>query len=309
MSVELHVRSEVSPMSWDVFRRTHPMGSIALDGYVTGPPQFDRNGPYYSANHHEGVVRLATLSTAQQVMTDVRMGLDKPFSRSGELEAEVYVNDCDEDVGAAWFLLNHIRTAKTPPPALNRFLNVAGTLDVTAGAFPYNPDMRLLRELGWVFAPYTSFRRSGEMAKKDNAQYKSVILEVEDRIGRHVEGRGESVELDMRFEVVGGGSDWKMVREIGADARMGVFMSGIDAFVSVQEIDEERWRYSIGRRSQFIDFPIPDILAALNREECCEDDCWGGAETIGGSPRVSGSALAPAQIEVIINSVVSLNPT
>lgn len=305
MKAELVVRSEVPPTTWERFCRTHPMGSIALDGYVMGPPQYEPYGPYYNANHHEGVVRLATLSSAQQILNDVRMGLDKPFSRSGTFEAHVFVNDCDQDVCAAWFLLNHIRLTKKPTPELNRFINVAGTLDVTAGAFPYTPDMRILRELSWVFEPYTHFRRSGEMTRKDNAQYAAVIFDVEQRIGQHLEGRGQSTELDTRFELVGGGDGWSMVYEVGADARMGVFLSGIDAFVAIQQASDAHWRYSIGRRSQFIDFPLPEILARLNQEEGCTADAWGGAGTIGGSPRVNGSQLSPDIIERIINDEIA----
>jgi hypothetical protein len=31
-------------------------------------------------------------------------------------------------------------------------------------------------------------------------------------------------------------------------------------------------------------------------------DRWGGGDTIGGSPRVKGSALAPAEVEKLINA-------
>lgn len=40
---------------------------------------------------------------------------------------------------------------------------------------------------------------------------------------------------------------------------------------------------------------------ALNQAEGCMNDCWGGSDTIGGSPRVSGSCLSPSEVAGIIN--------
>ena len=306
MSAELYVRSEVPPLSWEEFKQTHPVGSIALDGYVGEGPEFEYEGPYYNANHHEGVKRLATLSTAQQILMDVQMGLDKPFTtKKGIFAPNVFVNDCDQDVCAAWFLLDQIDQTRAPSPALKRFINIAGTLDVTAGAFPYDPDMRILRELAWVFEPYGLFRASGEMAKKDNRQYYSVIEDVQGRIQRHLMGRGNAIDLDSAYELVGGGKDWQMIREIGRDGRVGALMDGIDSYVSVQELPDGRWRYTVGRRSEFVPFDVPGLMERLNQVEGCTNDRWGGATIVGGSPRVGGSKLSPAEVEKVINEHIA----
>lgn len=302
MSAELHVYSEIPPMSWEEFTATHPTGSIALDGYVGEGPKFEADGPYLNLNHHEGVERLETLSTAQQVLMDVRMGMDKAFTRDGEFSAEVFVNDCDQDVCAAWYLLSNISQTRNPSPALNRFVGVAGTLDATAGAFPYDPDLQILRELAWVFEPYTDFRASGEMAKKDNRQYRSVIEDVNNRIQKHLMGRGEMAALDTRYEVIGGGKGWSMIEETGRDGRVGALLDGIDAYVAAQELPDERWRYTVGRRSQYIPFDVTKVLEHLNKVEGCQGDEWGGGTTIGGSPRVGGSKLTPQEVEAEINS-------
>ncbi len=302
MSAELHVRSEIPPVTWDQFRNTHPIGSIALDGYVIGGPKFDANGPYLNANHHEEVNRLATLSTAQQILMNVRMGVDKTFTTDREFSPDVYVNDCDQDVCTAWYLLEHIDHTRDPAPGLNRFVNVAGTLDATAGAFPYDRKLRTLEEMAWTFDPYTSFRASGEMARKDNAQYEHVIREVGRRITQHLAGNGETVELDLSYEVIGGGENWQMIRELGKDGRVGAIMNGLDAYVSVQELPNEKWRYTLGRRSEFIPFDIPSLLDKLNAGEQNSEDQWGGSDIIAGSPRVGSSKLTPREVEQIINS-------
>lgn len=304
MSAELYVKSEVPPVSWDTFRTTYPIGSIALDGFVSGAPEYDPSGPYLNANHHEDVDRLATLSTAQQILMFTRMGMDKAFSFDGTFAPKVFVNDCDQDVCAAWYLLSNVSKAIHPTPALNRFINVAGTLDVTAGAFPYDKDMKILGELAWVFEPYTAFRASGEMARKDNAQYESVIHNVAARISRHLAGNGESVRLDTRYEEIGGGQGWTMIKEVGQDGRVGALVDGIDAYVSAQELADNRWRYTVGRRSEFIPFDIPAIMNLLNEAEGATDDRWGGATIIGGSPRVAGSQLTPSEVAAIINDYI-----
>lgn len=306
MSAELFVRSEIPPLTWQDFITTHPVGSIALDGYVGEGPQYESRGPYLNANHHEGVKRLETLSTAQQILMDVRMGLDKAFTKDGIFAPNVYVNDCDQDVCAAWFLLDNIEQAKAVTnPVLNRFINVAGTLDATAGAFPYDRDLKILGELAWVFEPYTMFRASGEMARKDNTQYRSVIQSVEARIQQHLMGRGSSSPIDARYNLVGGGQEWKMIEEVGKDGRVGALVDGIDAYVSVQELLNGRWRYTIGRRSELIPFDVPALIDHLNRVEACQEDRWGGATIIGGSPRVNGSKLSPVEVEKAINEYLA----
>ncbi len=305
MSAELHVRSEVPPVNWDEFIVTHPVGSIALDGYVSGVPRYNAEGPYLNANHHEDVDRLATLSTAQQILMYTRMGLDKAFSPEGVFAPKVFVNDCDQDVCAAWFLLNNMSQTKNPSPALNRFINVAGTLDVTAGAFPYDKNLKIIGELAWVFEPYTLFRASGEMAKKDNGQYRSVIQSVESRISQHLMGRGESIELDTRYKRIGGGKTWSMIQELGKDGRVGALVDGVDAYVAAQELAGGKWRYTIGRKSEFIPFDIPSLIARLNEAEGATDDKWGGATIIGGSPRVGGSKLTPPEVEAILNDYLA----
>lgn len=307
MSAELIVKTEVPPVSWEDFTENYPAGSIALDGYVADGPLYDESGPFLNANHHERVDRLATLSTAQQLLMLARMGIDKAFSDDGEFSPKVFVNDCDQDVCTAWFLLHHIEQAKNPSnPALNRFVQVAGTLDATSGMFPFDPNLEILGEQAWVFEPYTQFRASGEMAKKDNRQYRTVIDSVESRIQRHLMGRGERVSLDTKYNTISKSSGWSMIEEVGKDGRVGAFMDGIDAYVSVQELSEGHWRYTVGRRSLFVQFDLPNIFDALNQEEALGgDNQWGGSDIIGGSPRVGDSTLPPDRVRQIIDDILN----
>lgn len=298
----------VPPMSWSKFCKISDPCSIAFDGYVSGGPRFDPRGPRMNCNHHEGVDRLATRATCAQILIAIRQGLLKSFiTEHGALLINAYFNDCDQDVCTTWFLLKHSHlVTNVMTPALNRLVMMEDMLDSTAGAYPFPVQLPLLQKLAWVFEPYSQLRSSGELDKKDPASYTRVITDVELRIMQHVLGEGDALSLDTRYEVVQSFKHWTMVNEIGAQARTGMFGDGIHSFVSVREQPNKNvWVYTIGRMSPFIPFPIPKIIAALNKAEQCTEDLWGGGDIIGGSPRVSGSRLPPKEFSRIIEAALT----
>ncbi|MCX6714428.1 MAG: hypothetical protein NTX72_01295 [Candidatus Uhrbacteria bacterium] len=321
--IQLHVEPNTSAMSWEKFRATKPVFSIALDGYVYGGPKFQKRvvlpvsgpvregeaplppmviGPYANFNHHEEVDRLATRATCAQILMAIRQGFFDTFRNGYKDTIHVYVNDCDQDVCMAVFLLRHGAISGTVVnPILNRLVFMEDMLDTTAGAYPFPMDMEILQELAWTFKPYTDIRLSGGLSRRNANEFESVIELVEKRIEKTINGRGEREELQTDYDVIGGGSGWTMVEEKGAQARTAMFGKGIRAFVSVRERANGNYDYSIGRMSTFVPFDIPGILAVLNEAEGCGEDCWGGADTIGGSPRIAGSRLTPKEVENIIN--------
>lgn len=298
--INLEVITDKPPMSWDDFCAETPPESIALDGFVAEGPRFDSAGPRINFNHHEGVSRLDTRATCAQVLMAIRQGLFECFPHP-----TVYVNDCDEDVCTSWFLLKHKHlTQHTINPLVNRLVHMEDMLDATAGAYPFPAGLPALRELAWVFDPYRRARTSGELDRRDAKSYSSIIEDVEHRILKHVTGTGGSVELDTRYERIGGGTGWTMVREIGPQARTGMFGDGIKAYVAVRDRPDGRHTYTIGRMSQFIRFDISKLLEKLNEVEGCSTDRWGGGDTIGGSPRVTGSRLKPEEVQDVVQDVV-----
>jgi hypothetical protein len=58
--------------------------------------------------------------------------------------------------------------------------------------------------------------------------------------------------------------------------------------------------------SPFVDFPHTEILDKLNEIEgrASSKDRWGGSDTIGGSPRQSGSEIKPRDLEQIVNELI-----
>jgi hypothetical protein len=332
MTIRLVVNTQTPPLSWKStsegpgFIDLYEPYAIALDGFVKEGPRFTQNpdGPYANFNHHEDVDRLATRSTCAQVLMAIRQGLFRTFRDENGPRITAYVNDCDEDVCLAWFLLKHgFLAEQAMNPMLNRLVDMEDNLDATAGAYPYPKDLPALMELAWVFEPYRRFRLSGEIDKKDPKAYRAVILDCEHRIMQHITGKGDSIPLDTRYENVHPGKGWAMIKEIGAQARTGAHSDGIYAYVAIRsrgfvKVHPDhaggtiRWTYTVGRMSPFINFDVPKLLKALSvaeaqaiGKEAGPANNWGGGDTIGGSPRGPGSVLSPTQVTQVVEEVIN----
>ncbi len=306
--IHLHV-CPGKEISWEDFLRVVPRGSVALDGLVRGAPKFSEEHLCANFNHHQDVDRLATRSTAGQVLIAIKQRLMDRFKEGGSLNLHVFVNDPDQDSAlAVWLLANHERVLGTrSEPTLSKLVFAEDLLDTTAGAYPFEPDSSLMRELAWIFEPYVEARVSGRIRLMQGAEMANVIDAVGLRISRYSLGERQEVELDTRLEVVGGGKYWGLIREQGFYARTGLFAKGIHAFVSILEESDGCYHYSIGKMSPFIPFPITKIYAVLNEREGLDSAsgvCWGGGDTIGGSPRRVGSKLSPREVEEIINALL-----
>lgn len=302
MSIVMHIDPHKIPMDPDQFRRESPPYSIALDGYVKGPSWLDENGPRANFNHHEGVHRPATRATCAQVLMEARTGLFERFRADGEVHINGYMLDCDQDVCTSVVLLRHPELVEN---GYNQYLNtlvyMEDLFDTTSGAYPFPIDMPELRQLAWVFKPYTDFRLRGGVNRCVDEEYRDVILAVEERVLRFVAGLSDSIPLEIDYQVIGGGNGWKMVEEHGAQARSAMFSDGIRAYVSHRDLGNGRHAYTIGRMSPSIPFNVLGIFEMLNAAEGCMLHCWGGSNTVGGSPHVIGSGLDPLQIQALIN--------
>jgi hypothetical protein len=133
-----------------------------------------------------------------------------------------------------------------------------------------------------------------------------MIQETEHRICLYVMNKGHSIPLQTKYSTISKGIGWCMVHEEGAQARTAMVADGIRAFISVRERGDGRYTYTVARTAPFVRFSVPAILAALNAAEGCTIDCWGGSDTIGGSPHVAGSKLSPQEVKDIVDHVLSL---
>lgn len=296
-------------LSWDEFTQTKPPYSIALDGYVNSVSELDFKGPYLNLDHHSGVRRLITRSTCAQVYLAILLGLFKLFQKDNQPHANIYVNDCDQDVCLSYWLL------KNPDKILNlrvqdniaRLIIGEDFLDATAGSFPIDLTREVMQQGFWIFEPYTIARTNGELKNYSSSQLVELIMSVYERINLFTEGKAQRIEVDARYQIVGGGEGWILAKEIGAYARAQLYQEGVQALITFRDNQDGTYTYSIGKISDFIKFPIPELYNVLNQAENLIDpnNQWGGSTIIGGSPRRSGSKLKPEKLENIVNDYLS----
>lgn len=302
----LHIEPGVI-LSWDQFRRQKPAYSIALDGFVAGPPSCDMRGPWVNLNHHEGVNRLATRATCEQVLVSINMGLLESFMVDGKRHGHLYVNDIDEDVClSTWIFRNYRLLGSSRAEEIHRLVYIEGLMDTTAGAYPLPLDAPELQELAWVFQPFHQACRAQDPTGLDLAAREAVVDEVGRHISKYVRGKSERIELDGRYEVLLEGSGYAMVREQGMHARTAMRAHGMRAFISCRPREEKgRYNYTVARMSPYISFPVLEIFEWLNQAEGIgpdDRDRWDGSDTVGGSPRVAGSTLDPQAVLAVVEA-------
>lgn len=308
MSVELIVEPR-KVYTWKQFISEKPAYSIALDGFVNAKTKRLVQGPYANFDHHFKSDRLATRSTSEQVMIEVHMGLFEVFKQKGEHYAKVYVNDCDEDTCLAYWLLKYFD--KIPLKYLfkiNRLVYCEDRLDSTAGSYPLL-QAEFRKQMAWMFEPYYRLRFTGKLSNLSASDMKDVIEQVCARITKHILGDNSQISLKGTFKKIGGGKNWAIVQESGPYSRAALFSNHVNAFVSLLSTrDDGRYVYTLGRTSVWIPFDVPKLYKEFNKHEkvsISRTNRWGGSDTIGGSPRETGSSLAPKDIERIINSFLS----
>jgi hypothetical protein len=304
MKIVLHCEPNTAPLTWEDFLKQAPDRSVAIDGYVIGAPKFDGGRLIMNVNHHEGVDRFSTRCTCAQLAMQIRTGLFQAFP--GNEPVHVFFNDCDQDVCLSiWLLRNGMISRNIVNPILNRLLFIEDMLDTTAGAYGFPTDMSALLENNWIFAPYVMARQNGALGRRSAEEFIQVIDAVEARINQAIVGNGKKLDLDTKYEVLLHKRTWAVIREIGLNARTGMFADGIRAFVSVQERMDGRMKYSIGRSGIWIPFDIPLILSRLNELEADPVNKWGGGDTIGGSPRATGSRLTINEVVEAIEKTLT----
>lgn len=314
-------------VTWEEFKlesTARDVGSIGLDGYVKGQPRFERvvNEAGHcigvqNFNHHEEVNRLATLATCQQVDIALKSGFVDGFREEhGRFMANVYVNDSDQDVCAAvWLLRNKHLVHDQGSPVINRFVTVAGLMDMTAGSYPFDQDTPFLETLNWINQPYNQARLNGEATSNDPEVHRMIIDAVGSRIDKYIVGRDEKVPLDTRYTPLEKGKGWMMIREVGPQGKLGAINDGADALIQVRDNDPEHMHVSFWRKSEWIPIDFHHIMERLNEAELARlkelqlidhdvdsldaTRAWGGGNTTFGSPRVIGTRLDLSEIAEI----------
>jgi hypothetical protein len=292
------------------FLKKRQQSWICLDGRITACPEMIKSRPFWNADHHYGVDRLATPCTAKQVLCE----LEKPknilrsFVKAGSLKANIAVNDCDFDVCLSlWLLKNHGLVAKGKlSRSMRNLVDLQDRIDRRGGCLPIDPTSPLMKSMSWLNEPYERARGEGRLSKMGAAEMSELIQEIMGRIDRFAAGQGERRLVDGRYTKMAlEGPGWVMVEEQGLYARGVMLRDGIRAFISVKPKDRDCWSYALWRMNRASSFNVSYLYRVFNAAEGLTDfseNCWGGSQVGGGSPRMTGSFLSPEQLALITNS-------
>ncbi len=283
-------------LTWEGFTATAPRNSIALDGVVGGGPRFEQETNHVNFDHHDNVVREATMSTAMQVYFAIKGGMMRRFVGDKTYLPHVYVNDTDQDTSLAlWLILNYEKFEGVQSiPHVNRLLALTDRWDITGGAFPMDLNEVVVRQHAWIFKPYNDLRKSGKLASASKEEMRENLEAVLDRLDSYLDGRAGKADLDTRHEILFDSHRFKIIDEIGgSDARYFLFLRGMDAYISlVATRSDGKFVYSVGRRSQYIPFPVEKLYKDFNDAEGLDKtNGWNGSDVVGGSSRMLGSRL------------------
>jgi hypothetical protein len=292
--------------SFDEFCVATSSPAAALDGYVSGPARWDGIG-HVNFDHHGGCDRLSTRATCEQVALALETGCPVLVDSQGRTRPglSVHANGADPDVALSWWLCLNPELVRLD--SVQRLVALEGVIDTTGGTTIPCPLEELAR-FAWVIDPWAS-RREG-LAAMDARGLAEVVTDTADRIDSHVRGSQDAGEVDPAYEVMGTVGRVLVVHERHPLARARLVAEGASGFVSVLPGPTPgSKRYSVGVVSPWVQIDLWGVFDELNRlEGCPAEDCWGGCDLVGGSPRRSGSRLAPEAVATVLDRSLRTHP-
>lgn len=265
--------------------------AVALDGYVEGPTRYEKDLSHISFNHHEGNDRFATRATCEQVALALS---GRPGRFWSENPLSIHVNDADADVCLSVWLLKNPGMAQNPN--VMRLVAAEGCLDTTAGCVIPAGDNNYLEQVAWVFDPCFSLG-----VKADEVSLRQVLRKVGKRIDAFVAGRARKARHTSTYSVVGSVGRVAIVQQAGPLARAAMSRDGIDAYVLLR--DTAGRHVSVGVTDPSVQVDLVNVYEVLNAlENKAKGDRWGGATTVGGSPRRKGTSLNPQVVAAVMEA-------
>ena len=282
-------------LDFATFCKTHPPVSVSLDGYVIGPPAYDRYGLRMNLDHHATVSRLEPLATAHQVLMHLSARTFQRFYDDGRMFT-AFVRDCDEDVCMATYLLTYPQVID---PAYGqrilRYVGAVAQMDVMCGVYNFI-NSTVLEELKYVFAPYREYRESGRIEHRQEWEHYRVIASVHERITHQLFApEPQRIDLDPRYDLLYESKHFCVVREIGSDARTQLAKDGRTAFISVSDRPQGGIRFTAVSIDPMSAFSIPMFMQWYNSAEKNGGQAGGGNMVIG-SDYYKGCSLSVEEL-------------
>lgn len=310
-NVELHVQRGLAVA--EAGRKKFPKQSIFLDGAYTGAPFLDNETRQYSFDHHAGCVRAFTLSSCEQAAVMLLHGL--PLN---EGTWRIYVNEPDLDaLIAAWLLLNHPEVLADDKTLLRQampLIRVEGIIDghgldmeIFSG-LPQEIYNRKKEELDFLLAHEREIKARGAWNTLDFLEYSKQILDELDHLLYPQEYLARALEIEILQHLPLHGSRVAFL----VRSHQGIYSvethlkERYDKQVGVIVLDLGGGRFTLRQSDPFLPRDLRPIYKALNQRDpqvsrrSGQENLWGGAEDIGGSPRRTGTGLTGMQILQII---------
>lgn len=305
-NLNVHVEAGLT-VSGSVARKS-PGGTIFLDGVAQCEPFMDHERQVYNFDHHEGCVRAFTLATCEQTLVMYMKGLDLQGR-----EWNVFANDPDLDtILSIWILLNHARIGKqdtTQRRILFALVRYEGVIDALGlelkelSALPQELGRKIQRVIDHLRSDEIGLKKEGRWGQTDFLAYTVSILH----------------KIDQIFYKPRDFADFKGVEELArielSEQRVAVV---VEADMGIYEIEPHLNKiygsrlgvvflktgantYTVRQMDLFMPITLEDIYDRLNFADPAvkcrtQNNKWGGAADIGGSPRESGTKLSPSEI-------------
>jgi hypothetical protein len=278
-----HIALEVPPArfeNWEHFVREAPEYSIGLEVMDDTP---GHRGHHVHFDHHEGVIREATMSAAMQAYIAVRQGrlMEKWLQRRRPVP--VYVWNADQDVCLAAFVLEYHELLERAEvkPLLRWIVQYNNKIDVCGGLYPVNLDELVKSHFTWVFEPYLQQRIRGK-TQGDEALVKDTIREVCNRLLDLIEGNAGVAPITVQPEIL--------------------YASPYD-FVIANEKGHPNCRLVLAAAG-YTNL-VPKLLEALDAaEDLPGARIWGGSNLAAGCDSELGSSLHWTKVKEIVEPII-----
>jgi len=283
--------------------------TIFLDGAYAGPPFHDGERRIYSLDHHEGCIRSITLATCEQAAVALVLGL--PVN---EGIWNLVINEPDLDsILACWVLVNHIDLSRDDFELLKPvmpLLRVEGNIDSygfgkeVLSALSHDDYRREQRRLEELMAPIVAAKSSGSWSPDE---YEGIVMGILDATDQMLLPP-EIVALSFEYQEVG--RVRLRGRRIAILCRSGRGIYEVEEYLAgrygkllgIVVLDQGGGRFTVRRSDGFGVASLRRLYRQLNkvdpavRTSRSDENAWGGADDIGGSPRETGSKLTGQQI-------------
>jgi Type II CAAX prenyl endopeptidase Rce1-like len=297
--------------------RKSPGGTIFLDGVAQCEPFMDHERQVYNLDHHEGCVRSFTLAACEQTLVMYMKGLDLQGR-----EWNIFANEPDLDtLLSIWILLNHARIGRqdtTQRRILFALVRYEGVIDALGlelkelSALPAELIRKLQRVIDHLRSDEIALKKEGRWGQTDYLTYTAAILQ----------------KIDQIFYKPSDFADFRGIEELARiDLTEQRIAAVVEADMGIYEIEPHLNKiygnrlgvvflktgaqsYTVRQMDLFMPITLDDIYERLNfvdpAVKCrTQSNKWGGAADIGGSPRETGTGLAPAEIALACREATS----